>query len=214
MTRNRCAAVLAAAGLAALMISCGKGDKSNNAGDAGTSAGLLSEYADTDIEEDSEQEENEAEEPAASTDLFFEEGDVCTQFIRLTPPQEWDSGVSYHYFQEPNDGRYALDIIENSSMTATDGTRGFVYSIALYDSYTEERGMENSGYAGMLRGDDGSFYYVFLEFPTGKQYTEGTEEAYRRAADTKNWIAGNIEGRNGYTFEAGKEPENDAGEDK
>ena len=153
-------------------------------------------------------------EPAASTDLFFEEGNVCTQFIRLTPPQEWDSGVSYHYFQEPDDGRYALDIIENSSMTATDGVGGFVYSIALYDSYTEERGMENSGYAGMLRGDDGSFYYVFLEFPTGKQYTEGTEEAYRRAADTKSWIAGNIEGRNGYTFEAGKEPENDTGEDK
>ena len=99
-------------------------------------------------------------------------------------------------------------------MTATDGTGGFVYSIALYDSYTEERGMENSGYAGMLRGEDGSFYYVFLEFPTGKQYTEGTEEACRRAADTKRWIAGNKEGRNGYTFEAGKEPENDAGEDK
>ena len=60
MTKNRWAAVLAAAGLAALLISCGKGDKSNNAGDAGTSAGLLSEHADTDIEEDSEQEENEA----------------------------------------------------------------------------------------------------------------------------------------------------------
>ena len=29
-----------------------------------------------------------------------------------------------------------------------------------------------------------------------------------------SWIAGNIEGRNGYTFEAGKEPENDTGEDK
>ena len=97
MIRNRGAAVLAAAGLAVMLACCGKGDKTNNAGDGGTSDGLLSEYADTDIEADSEQEENEAEEAAASTDLFFEEGNVCTQFIRLTPPQEWEGGVSYHY---------------------------------------------------------------------------------------------------------------------
>ena len=214
MRKNRGAAVLAAVFLAVLLLSCGKVGKNNNAGEAGTSDRILSEYADTDLEEDSEQEESEAEEPAASTDLFFEEGDVCTQFFRLTPPEEWNSGVNYHYFQEPETGRYALDIIENSSMAATDGVGGFVYSIVLYDTYTEERGMENSGYAGMLRGGDGSFYYVFLEFPAGKQYTDGTEEAYRRAADTKSWIAGNIEGRNGYTFEAGKEPENEEGEEK
>ena len=85
MTKNRGAAVLAAAVLAALLVCCGKSDNSNNAGDAGTSDGLLSEYADTDIEEDSEKEVSEAELPTASTDLFFEEGTVCTQFIRLTP---------------------------------------------------------------------------------------------------------------------------------
>ena len=158
MRKNRGAAVLAAVFLAVLLLSCGKGGKNNNAGEAGTSDRILSEYADTDLEEDSEQEESEAEEPAASTDLFFEEGDVCTQFFRLTPPEEWNSGVNYHYFQEPETGRYALDIIENSSMAATDGVGGFVYSIVLYDTYTEERGMENSGYAGMLRGGDGSFY--------------------------------------------------------
>ena len=209
MRKIRGTAVLAAAGLAALLVCCGKEDQSNKAGEAKTSDRIVSEYADTDLSEDSEQEEDEAEKPTASADLFFDEGDVCTQFIRLTPPQEWENGASYHYFQEPEAGRYALDIIENSSMTATDGVGGFVYSIVLYDTYTEERGMENSGYAGMLRGSDGGFYYVFLEFPTGKQYTEGTEDAYRMAADTKSWIAGNIEGRNGYTFEAGKEPENE-----
>lgn len=214
MRRNRGAAVLAAACLAMLLVCCGKGDNSNNAGEAGTSDRILSEYADSDLEEDSEQETDAAEEHTASTDLFFEEGNVCTQFFRLVPPEEWDGGVNYHYFQEPEAGRYALDIIENSSMAATDGVGGLVYSIVLYDTYTEERGMENSGYAGMLRGGDGSFYYVFLEFPAGKQYTDGTEEAYRRAADTKSWIAGNIEGRNGYTFEAGKEPENEEGEEK
>ena len=209
MRKNRGTAVLAAAVLAALLICCGKDDQSNNAGEAGTSDRIVSEHADTDLEEDSEQEEDEAEEPTASTDLFFDEGDVCTQYFRLTPPEEWENGAAYHYFQEPESGRYALDIIESSSMTATDGVGGFVYSIVLYDTYPEERGMENSGYAGMLRSSDSSFYYVFLEFPSGKQYTEGTEEAYRTAADTKSWIAGNIEGRNGYTFEAGKEPENE-----
>lgn len=212
MRRNRGAAVIAAAVLAAMLVCCGSDDKGNNAGAAATSDQVSTEYADADLEKDSEQEEADQDEVQASMDLFFEDGDVCTQFFRLIPPEEWDGGVSYHYFQEPEAGRYALDIIENSSMTATEGVGGFVYSIALYETYPEERGMENSGYAGMLRSDEGSYYYVFLEFPTGTQYTEGSEEAYRRAADTKSWIAGNIEGRNGYTFEAGKEPENGAEE--
>ena len=207
MRRNRGTAVIAAAVLAAMLVCCGSDDKGNNAGAAATSDQVSTEYADADLEKDSEQEEADQNEVQASTDLFFEDGDVCTQFFRLILPEEWDGGVSYHYFQEPEAGRYALDIIENSSMTATEGVGGFVYSIALYETYPEERGMENSGYAGMLRSDEGSYYYVFLEFPTGTQYTEGSEEAYRRAADTKSWIAGNIEGRNGYTFEAGKEPE-------
>lgn len=212
MRRNRGTAVIAAAVLAAMLVCCGSDDKGNNAGAAATSDQVSTEYADADLEKDSEQEEADQNEVQASTDLFFEDGDVCTQFFRLILPEEWDGGVSYHYFQEPEAGRYALDIIENSSMTATEGVGGFVYSIALYETYPEERGMENSGYAGMLRSDEGSYYYVFLEFPTGTQYTEGSEEAYRRAADTKSWIAGNIEGRNGYTFEAGKEPENGAEE--
>ena len=212
MRRNRGTAVIAAAVLAAMLVCCGSDDKGNNAGAAATSDQVSTEYADADLEKDSEQEEADQDEVQASMDLFFEDGDVCTQFFRLILPEEWDGGVSYHYFQEPEAGRYALDIIENSSMTATEGVGGFVYSIALYETYPEERGMENSGYAGMLRSDEGSYYYVFLEFPTGTQYTEGSEEAYRRAADTKSWIAGNIEGRNGYTFEAGKEPENGAEE--
>ena len=212
MRRNRGTAVIAAAVLAAMLVCCGSDDKGNNAGAAATSDQVSTEYADADLEKDSEQEEADQNEVQASTDLFFEDGDVCTQFFRLILHEEWDGGVSYHYFQEPEAGRYALDIIENSSMTATEGVGGFVYSIALYETYPEERGMENSGYAGMLRSDEGSYYYVFLEFPTGTQYTEGSEEAYRRAADTKSWIAGNIEGRNGYTFEAGKEPENGAEE--
>ena len=212
MLKFRVAAATAAICLAAVLTCCGKDDKESSAQAGVTSDRGSAEYADADLETDSEEEETQQEEEQASTDLFFEDGAVCTQFFRLILPEEWDGGVSYHYFQEPEAGRYALDIIENSSMTATEGVGGFVYSIALYETYPEERGMENSGYAGMLRSDEGSYYYVFLEFPTGTQYTEGSEEAYRRAADTKSWIAGNIEGRNGYTFEAGKEPENGAEE--
>ena len=48
---------------------------------------------------------------------------------------------------------------------------------------------------------------ILLSDITMKQYTEATEEAYRMAADTGSGIGANIEGRNGYIFEAGKEPE-------
>ena len=67
--------------------------------------------------------------------------------------------------------------------------------------------MENSAYLGMLKDEQGGYYYVFLEFPSGKQYAPSCEEAYSAAADTSSWIAENLEGRNGYTFEAGKESE-------
>ena len=75
------------------------------------------------------------------------------------------------------------------------------------ETYPEERGMENSAYLGMLKDEQGGYYYVFLEFPSGKQYAPSSEEAYSAAADTSSWIAENLEGRNGYTFEAGKESE-------
>ena len=118
MARHRSAAVILAVVLAAALISCGRKENGNNAGAGASSDQVSAESADTELDKDSEQEEAAPEEAQASTDLFFDEGDVCTQFIRLIPPEEWDGGVTYHYFQEPETGRYALDIIENSSMTA------------------------------------------------------------------------------------------------
>jgi len=207
MLKFRVAAATAAICLAAVLTCCGKDDKESSAQAGVTSDRGSAEYADADLETDSEEEETQQEEEQASTDLFFEDGAVCTQFFRLTPPEEWESGVSYHYFQEPEDGRFALDIVEDNSMIATEGVGGFLYSIALYETYPEERGLENSGYVGMLKSEEAPFYYVFLEYPDSAQYTEGSKEAYQRAEETGNSIAGYIEGRNGYTFEAGKEPE-------
>ena len=202
----RWTAVAAAFSLAVVLTCCSRENKEKGAS-AGATDQVSAETADAQLGTDSEKEESAQEEPRASSDLFFEDGSVCTQYLHLTPPEEWGNGVSYHYFQEPESGRYALDIIENSSMIATDGIGGFLYSIVVYETYPEERGMENSGYVGMLNSEENGFCYVFLEFPDGTQYTEGTEEVYKTAADTGSRIAANIEGRNGYTFEAGKEPE-------
>ena len=55
------------------------------------------------------------------------------------------------------------------------------------------------------RGDS-AFLYAFLEYPSGTQYTEGTGEAYSRVLDYKDSLSGMIEGRNGYTFNTGKDP--------
>lgn len=201
------AAAIAALCLTAALTCCGRDNKDNSSETAASYDLEAAETARDQLGTDSDREESEKEEERASTDLFFEDGDACTQFLRLSPAQEWENGVSYHYFQEPESGRYALDIVENSSMKATDGVGGLVYSIVVYETYPEERGMENSGYVGMLNSEENGFRYVFLEFPEGKQYTEATEEAYRMAADTGSGIGANIEGRNGYIFEAGKEPE-------
>ena len=207
MRRFRGTAAAAAVGLALVLTCCGRNNKDNGSETAGATDQAAAETADAQLGTDSEKEESVQEEARAFMDLFFEDGDVCTQFLRLTPPGEWENGVGYHYFQEPESGRYALDIVENTSIHATDGVGGLLYSIVVYETYPEERGMENSGYVGMLNSEDNGFCYVFLEFPDGTQYTEATEEAYRLAADTGSGIAANIEGRNGYTFEAGKEPE-------
>ena len=207
MGKFRGSAAAAAICLAVVLTCCGSDNKENSAGTAGSSDQVSYETADAQLGTDSEKEESEQEEARASSEMFFEDGDVCTQFLRLTPPGEWENGVSYHYFQEPESGRYALDIVENSSMRATDGIGGLLYSIVVYETYPEERGMENSGYVGMLNSEDRGFCYVFLEFPDRTQYTEATEEIYKAAADTGSGIAANIEGRNGYTFEAGKEPD-------
>lgn len=200
----RAAAVIC---LALMLTCCGKGNKGNDAGSGATSGGSSAGSADTDLDTDSEREEAQQDEIYASTDLFFEDGDVCTQFLRLIVPDQFGEDPSFHYFQDPEADRYALDIMEGSSVNATDGVGGLVYSIVLYETYPEERGMENSAYLGMLKDEQGGYYYVFLEFPSGKQYAPSSEEAYSAAADTSSWIAENIEGRNGYTFEAGKESE-------
>ena len=91
-------------------------------------------------------------------------------------------------------------------MTATEGTGGLVFSIVLYEKYTEDRGMESASYLGMLTNEEGAFLYAFLEYPSGTQYTEGTGEAYSRVMDCKDSLSGMIEGRNGYTFNTGKDP--------
>lgn len=207
MAKYRWMAAAAVICLAAMLTCCGKGNKGDDAGSGATSDGAAVNSADTDLDSDSEREEAQQDEIYASTDLFFEEGDVCTQFLLLIVPDQFGEDPSFHYFQDPEADRYALDVMEGSSVNATDGVGGLVYSIVLYGTYPEERGMENSAYLGMLKDEQGGYYYVFLEFPSGKQYAPSSEEAYSAAADTSSWIAGNIEGRNGYTFEAGKESE-------
>lgn len=206
MTKFRKAGITAALFLILITAGCSKAGRTESAENSVTSDITAAETADVDLEQDPEIGESQAEEVRASTDLFFEDGAVCTQYLRLAPPQGWEGHVTYHYFQEPDTGRYALDVIENESMTATEGVGGALLSIAVYETYPEERGMENASYLGMLSSDDGRYFYVFMEHFPGAEYTEGTEETYVNAMAAADSIAGNIEGRNGFSFEAGKEP--------
>ena len=142
MRKNGPAGIVIALCLIAVLTCCGRKDSSDNANAFTTDDGIRTESASADLEQDSAQEVDDKDERQASSDLFMEEKDVCVQFMRLHTPEAWQDNVSYHYFQDPEAGRYALDIMENSSMTATEGTGGLVFSIVLYEKYTEERGME------------------------------------------------------------------------
>ena len=106
------AAAIAALCLTAALTCCGRDNKDNSSETAASYDLEAAETARDQLGTDSEREESEKEEERASTDLFFEDGDACTQFLRLSPAQEWENGVSYHYFQEPESGRYALDIVD------------------------------------------------------------------------------------------------------
>ena len=94
----RAAAVIC---LALMLTCCGKGNKGNDAGSGATSGGSSAGSADTDLDTDSEREEAQQDEIYASTDLFFEDGDVCTQFLRLIVPDQFGEDPSFHYFQDP-----------------------------------------------------------------------------------------------------------------
>lgn len=207
MTRIKRAGIAAAVLIMILVTACGKNAGKESAGAGKTSDQASVEIADADLAQDSVQDEEDLSQKSASTDLFVEDGVVCTQFLALAQPGDWDGHVIYHYFQEPESGRYALDVVETESMTATEGVGGGVFSIAMYDTYPEERGMENSRYLGMLRNEEGKFLYVFLESFSGTRFTEGSEESYRTVESYADSLAEYLTGRGGYTFEAGKEPE-------
>ena len=209
MRKLRIAAMIAIFCLTLWMTGCGGKDKekTGKAADGSTSDLVAAENEDTDEERDSSGEEADAGPKTPTQDLIVKGTDIYTQFIHLKVPEEWTENVIYHYFQDPGNSRYALDIVEFNTMSATEGEGGLAYSIVLYEGYSEEKGMDPPGrFLGMLKSDEGKYYYVFLEFPGESRYTESSEEAYRSILDYEDKIPLNIEGRKTYTFTAGERP--------
>lgn len=206
MNRIRRAVWIAAICLIAVLTCCGKKEKP--AGDAAgsTAEQAGAESADSDLDQDSANEETGEVERKASMDLYLEDGDICTQFFRLTAPEEWGEDVMFHYFQIPEKGRYSLDIVEYSSMAATEGKGGRVFSIVLTDALPEVEEGDETGYLGTLENGDGQLFHVFIEHASGEQFTETSEEAYGRILNTADRIADCLEGRNGYSFKTGDYP--------
>ena len=208
MNLRRLAVPAAALCLIALLACCGKVDNNKKTDTGSTAEKTDTEIASADLALDSEQEETEEEERKASADLYWEDGDICTQYLKLTSCGEWEEDVTCHYFQEPEAGRYVLDIVENSSMAATEGTGGLVYSVVLSESVPEDPPGEDYDYLGTLEKEGEKLFHVLVEYPENPQYTEGSEEAYRKILDTAEGTAGRLEGRNGYNYESGEYPGN------
>ncbi len=160
---------------------------------------------------DSAEEEPASEEEYAegTQDLSVHGTEVSTQFYTLYLPEEWEGNVTYRYFQFPQDAIYRLDIYENSSAAATEGVGGRAASLLLTRSYGEETGLKSTEYLGLLKEDDGSFYYVLLDYPTQDQFTDATADAYDKIRSGMGQIKEWIEGKEGYTFEAGEPPKDE-----
>lgn len=206
MNRIRRAVWIAAICLISVLTCCGKKEKPTNDAAGSTAEQAGAESADLNLDQDSAKEETGEVERKASMDLYLEDGDICTQFYRLTPPGEWGEDVTFHFFQIPEEGRYVLDIVENSSMAATEGKGGRVFSIVLTDDLPEVKEGEETGYIGTLENEDGQLFHVLAEPASGIQSTEASEEAYSRILNTADRIADCLEGRNGYSFKTGEYP--------
>lgn len=194
--------------LIALVTGCGRTENNDRKEDtASTAVAADTESASEDLEKDPGSEESGEVLETASTDLVWEEGDLCTQYLRLSVPEEWKNGITCHYFQDPASGSYELEIVENESRAATDGVGGSVFSLVLVNDLPEEKDRGESEYLGTLKNPDGALFgHVYIRYPAGMQYTDGSEAAYRRIRDEAGSVAEHLEGRNGYTFEAGEEP--------
>lgn len=200
--------LFAAVCLIAFLTCCGKADKTKETDTGNTAEQADTETANADLSLDSEQEETGEEERKASMDLFREEGDICTQYIKLHSLGEYKDAVTCHYFQDPEEGGYVLDIVENSSMEATEGAGGLVLSVVLAEKCPEEPPGEGYDYLGTLEKEGGKLFHVLIEYPEGAQYTEGSEESYHKIREAARDAAGSLEGRNGYEFKAGEYPGN------
>jgi hypothetical protein len=200
--------LFAAVCLIAALTCCGKADKTKETDTGSTAEQADTETANTDLSLDSEKEETGEEERKASMDLFWEEGDICTQYIKLTSLGDCKEELTCHYFQDPEEGRYVLDLVENSSMEATEGAGGLVFSVVLAEKCPEEPPGEGYDYLGTLEQEGGKLFHVLIEYPEGAQYTETGEESYNRIMDAARDAAGSLEGRNGYKFKAGEYPGN------
>ena len=194
--------------------SSGSGTNTDNSAKEGSTGNLIAaDNEERDEERDYRGEENEEEEVKPGTDLKVSGTDLYTQFFHLTVPEDWQDHVSYHYFQDPEAGRYALDIIETGAMTAAEGEGGLAYSVVIYRGYGEEKEKsDQSRFLGMLEKEDDSYLYVFLEFPGNSAHIKDSEETYRSVLDYEDMIPAHMEGVNDYTFRPGGKPEKETEE--
>ena len=208
MNLIRRAGLCAAICLIALCTCCGKAESSGK-----TDAGSTAEQADaknenTDLALDSEMEETGQEERKPSTDLFMEDGEICTQFLKLAVPGEWEGNVTFHYFQEPEQGRYELAVMENVRMAATEGAGGRIFSVVLTRDCPEKPPGEDYYYLGTVIKEGEEPFHVIMEYPEDARSFDGNGEQGIRILDTGDEVAGLLKGRNGYTYESGEYPGN------
>lgn len=191
------------------VVGCGQSKRSSESSLAATEGSEeIQPDADTgesdgETEDSSEAEQQSAEMSGQATnDLKLDGATVSTQFYQVTVPDSWRYNVNYHYYQNPEEGIYTLEIFEISSVKASQGQKGLVFSITLHRSYPEEPDTLPDDYLGLLKNEEGTYYYVAFDYPGSSQYEDSSEAAYEAVRSGAEQVKGTIEGLNGYTFEA------------
>ncbi len=175
------------------MVGCAGSNSTHTSSGSESIEDTQSEEAQTVSEEPSE---NENSGPDLSLD--DEEDVVATQFFCLKLPASYVGNVTYHYFQNDDDGVYSLAVCEITS--ENDGSGGVLFTIDVQTTEPDYLDAVECKYLGKLISEDEEIYYAVLMYPSDVQFGPDTEEAYTQLYDQIDEVIDGFSAAEGYSF--------------
>lgn len=116
------------------------------------------------------------------------EVNLTTDYYTITIPED----IKNLYKAETVDTNDAYDLCVYDKQSISAGMEGFVFAICLYKSKSDYETAPAYDYIGTLTVDGDDTYYVSMEYATDVQYTDNTEESWRKIYKCRNDIKESI----------------------